>query len=46
MNQNQHTEIVTALVEFVKRAAKENATPGEVAALPEVAKVLLINTPI
>lgn len=34
-------EIKTVLFDFVKRAASEEATPDEVRALPEVAKVLL-----
>lgn len=30
----------TALVNFVERASGKNATPGEVAALPEIARLL------
>lgn len=33
-------ELRDALLEFVKHAAEKNATPVEVAALPEVARVL------
>lgn len=34
-------EVVDALIDFIKRASQENATPQEVAVLPEVAKILL-----
>lgn len=33
--------VVDALVEFVLRASKKDATPAEVEALPKVAEVLL-----
>ena len=33
-------ELREVLLTFVKRAAEKNATPAEVAALPEVARVL------
>ena len=41
MSKEQIDEFEIALFEFVKRAASKNATPEEVAALPEVASVLL-----
>ena len=33
--------VIDALVEFVQRASKKDATPEEVEALPKVAEVLL-----
>lgn len=33
-------ELQETLLEFVKRASEKGATPGEIAALPEVAWVL------
>lgn len=38
----QASEVIADLVAFVHRVAQnENATPAEIAALPEIAKVLL-----
>ncbi len=33
-------EITTSLLEFVKRTSREGATPAEVKALPETARML------
>lgn len=41
MNQKQKYEVIEALVAFVKEASQKGATPSEIAALPEVARVLL-----
>lgn len=41
MNQKQKYEVIEALVAFVKEAYQKGATPSEIAALPEVARVLL-----
>ena len=38
----ERNELVDALIKFVKRVAEdENASPAEIAALPEIARVLL-----
>ena len=34
-------QVIQSLIEFVIRASQKNATPSEVQALPEVAKILL-----
>lgn len=42
MNQEQRKEVIEDLVKFVKRVSQDkNATPAELAALPEIAKLLL-----
>ena len=41
MNDAQKDEVISALVEFIKRASKEDATPVEITALPEVARILI-----
>lgn len=42
MSKEQAKEFEEALLEFVKRASKEDATAAEVEALPAVAKVLAV----
>lgn len=41
MHSKQKDEVILALIQFVLRAADENATPAQVAALPAVAQILL-----
>lgn len=41
MSQDRKRELLEALCSFVIRASKENATPAELEALPEVATLLL-----
>ena len=40
MNDEQYKAVISALCDFVVRAAKENATPEEIAVLPEVARAI------
>ena len=41
MNSKQYNEVDESLVEFIKRVAEnKKASPEEIAALPEIAKVL------
>lgn len=40
MTEKQISEFESTLLEFVKRASKEEATEAEIAALPAVASVL------
>lgn len=41
MGEEECKDVVKALVEFVKRASKKNATAEEVQALPAIAEVLV-----
>lgn len=40
MNSGQYEKVIDSLVLFIERASKKDATPEEIKALPEVAKVL------
>lgn len=41
MNKTQEKEVIQCLVDFVKRVANdENASPEEITALPEIARLL------
>lgn len=41
MNYEQLSKLIESLSEFVIRVSKGDATPAEIAALPEVAKALM-----
>lgn len=42
MNKKQYDEAIESLIAFVKRVSSDkDATPAEVAALPEIAKLLV-----